>query len=549
MADNTRKLIIAVELEGGQIVKADLRDIEKLGNRAVGASRQLKNIDLKTTYLTASQAIRDTAIVVRGLWQETVSLSKESGYAKAAVAELNAALKSQGNYTDEASQELQNFAQLMQQTADQDADAFIKTLARAESAIAADERQLQMMGRAAIGLSSILKTNVDSAMNQVIGSMNGQDRVMRRLGITVDKSWTQWQRLEAILEATDAGFAKVQATAAEGEGKIRRAERAWGDLREKVGDVVTGNTELMDSIVELIEDDLPPLIDLVGSAVTTFSKWPTWLQATTLGFWALSPAIQAVNVALGTGGLLGVLTKIAGLMKTYPILGTILKGGSVPAIGLSIPGSTDASITEDRVRRKRRQLWDKQHPGFSGPVSDTQLAAFESEYYKEAKSKLDLAHPAYTVTSGGILDVPAPAVVSGGSRRYNMWRDLRGQFDSDAYGQIAGSALNGGFGDALATAGGIAGGAFGPIGALAGSWLGKGIGKMFGFGGGGGGSRDGQTRSTAYQVELPDAVELLTQIASNTRSLQLRAMGLGIDQTTAGIALSNARTGFVGEAA
>jgi hypothetical protein len=242
-----------------------------------------------------------------------------------AINELNAALKRNGEFSEETSQEIQDYASSLQQISTFGDEAILSQIAFAQS-MGASAEQSKEIAAASIDLAAALGTDLNSATRNISKTLGGY---AGELGEVIpelkDLTQEQLRNGEAIQLLADRYKGAAQAQIKTFSGALGQLSNTFGDLQETIGKTVTSNRFVIaaisglqkaflqiDTIIknnektiqEFIENGLLALVDLiepVGKGIIALSKVFVGLGVVWDGIIALSNVVLEgfTNVALG----------------------------------------------------------------------------------------------------------------------------------------------------------------------------------------------------------------------------------------------------------
>jgi hypothetical protein len=240
------------------------------------ARANLKKLETAGTNTTANIA-KGFALAQIGIAAAGKAIQAVTGFVKGAVAasneqiaavtSLNAALEAQGNLTATASQDIQDFAAEMQSLTTIGDEVTISMAAQIEAMTGLGGDALPQATQAAIQLSKAFGIELTAAAKLVGKELISDTSLLNRYGIQVDKSASQQEQLNQILEATAAGMSIAQAEATTFEGRLMQLDNAYGDLLESIGAVITDNQTMMFGLGKLTE--------VVQLLITNVDEWFT----------------------------------------------------------------------------------------------------------------------------------------------------------------------------------------------------------------------------------------------------------------------------------
>lgn len=156
-----------------------------------------------------------------------------------AITRLNTALQGVGRFTQQASQDFQNFATQVQQTQNVADDTTLSLLSYASSFTKTNE-QTKLATQAAIDFAAATGQDAQTALRQLIATQSG---AVGRLGQLIPELRTLTEEQLRSGDAIDVVAEKFRGFAAQQtqtfSGSILRLNLAFGDLQQSFGDLIT----------------------------------------------------------------------------------------------------------------------------------------------------------------------------------------------------------------------------------------------------------------------------------------------------------------------
>lgn len=165
-----------------------------------------------------------------------------------AVNRLNTALKSSGQFSLEASNDLQKFASSLQDVSTFGDEAILNSISLATS-FGATTEQAKLVAQAAADLSAELGIDLESATRNVAKTLGGY---AGELGETIPQlkelTKEQLQAGEGVRLLADRFKGAAQGELKTFGGAIKQAQNSFGDLLEEVGNILTKSPEAIGAI-------------------------------------------------------------------------------------------------------------------------------------------------------------------------------------------------------------------------------------------------------------------------------------------------------------
>lgn len=234
-----------------------------------GATKSIGKIDIAVGTLAgnlaANLAGKAISSVVSG-FRSMISIGRESIAASArqedAVNALNAALRQNGNFSEQASQDLQSFASQLQQITRFGDEATLEQLAFAQS-MGATVDQSKAIVSAAADMSEALGMDFNSAVRNITKTLGG---LKGELGESIPElgALTKEQLLAG--EAIDLVAEKFRGQAAAAtqtfSGALQQTSNIIGDTQESLGSLITTSPQVVGAIKGVGE-----IFTVVGKAI------------------------------------------------------------------------------------------------------------------------------------------------------------------------------------------------------------------------------------------------------------------------------------------
>jgi hypothetical protein len=253
----------------------------------------------------AIAAVSGAVRAVTGFVRESIAASNEQ---IAAVTNLNAALEAHGNLTEETSQNMQDFAAEMQAVTTIGDETTLAMAAQIEAMTGLSGEALPDATQAAIQLSKAFGIDLVASAKLVGKELISDTSLLNRYGIQVDKTASQQDQLNQILQATASGMVIAKEEAKTYEGRMIQLENVIGDAKESIGALITEN-EFLGGVLGLLADFVT---DLIGDIETwTFANQDLVENGIKLAVRALTRLAQiVVTIGLGIAELVGFIDQV-----------------------------------------------------------------------------------------------------------------------------------------------------------------------------------------------------------------------------------------------
>lgn len=173
-----------------------------------------------------------------GLTAFVISSVKSFLESEDAANKLNLALKNQGIFTKDLSNEMLAYAKQLQATTTFSDESIVRTEALLTTFGLAG-KEIKQTTEAALNLSSAMGIDLNTASFLLGKAFQGQTEALARYGIKIDESIPKSERFAAVMDQVNHRFGGAAAAAAETtSGKIDILKNSFDDLKEEVGKAV-----------------------------------------------------------------------------------------------------------------------------------------------------------------------------------------------------------------------------------------------------------------------------------------------------------------------
>ncbi len=332
MADtyNIEILLKAQLAESQKIVKA-INEITQKTNELTNQSKNMGKIWSGVLYDVGAK-LSNLALKIPNL---ATSAIKAFGEEEIAVQKLSAAIRASGGDVSAVVPIFKEFASEMQR-ATVFADDQILAIQGVATSMGVLPTQMQQVIQGAIGLSSALGMDLQSATRASAAAVQGKTELLTRYIPMLSECKTAEEKFAKVQELSRSGFAQAKAEADSTLGKLKQCANAWGDLSEVIGGmfapVVTDVAVSLKSMCELLSKNQGFTLILteallsaglafsfariggLTSVVRMFKLVALSIQGTTLATKTLTTALKATP----WGAVLGVATTaVMGLVSAY----------------------------------------------------------------------------------------------------------------------------------------------------------------------------------------------------------------------------------------
>lgn len=372
MAD---EYIIELVADANGVIKAIKKQADKPEVKSIGkqiGDKMGKALNSAMVKYLALSTLKDAGIAAAKAISGGIKDAIAAGYDAAvvqteAVNKLNASLATTGQFSKQASQELQTFASQLQSATKFGDEAIIKQMAFAQS-MGASAEQSKAIASASADMAEALGMDLNQAIRLTSKTLSGYGGELSELLPNL-KNLTkeQLQAGEGIGVVSEAfkGFAELSANTL--VGRLSQVGNSFGDLLEKIGQTVTENSFLIIAL-EKIKDALDVLVTNVD-----FSFLVGMFREMALFSTSALQAIVKLGMAFAT--LSGNKEVITFMSEFYAFSEKIKQG---------IQGITEAEI--QRRETERQNALERQSE-LVKEAKQIQMRSWQEQYEEEQKRK------------------------------------------------------------------------------------------------------------------------------------------------------------------
>ena len=376
MASNEAILEIAVETRDAL---KNISKFQKQSSKSLQATK--KSFDLLKVAAAGAVAVFASAKLVGGIKSVTEAASIQED----AINSLNSAMKISGDFSEEASQGMQDYASAIQETTKFGDEAILQTLSLAK-AYGATNEQAKLVASAATEFAAASGKSLQTATEQISKSLGGFAGELGEINPAI-KALTKEQLAAGgaakILIDQYGGSAAAQI--ATFSGAVQQSSNTFGDLQEELGFLITRNPIVIKlvaamgkafkaaisfvqnnskAISQFISKGLQLLISTIPTVIKGFS-----FIAKVFGIVAKVSTVAASGILLFVETLLEfdtvkgivnafakvfkgmavvVLSSIGGILKGLELLGVDVGdfGSTIDEIGASLVENFDSDVAE-----------------------------------------------------------------------------------------------------------------------------------------------------------------------------------------------------------
>jgi len=332
MSDMVLTLTINAEALKKGVVEVQGK-LSELSNQKVGlntAEAESKLKSLRDSVAMWGLAIRGAVDTFQMIGKGVSNFLNPAMEAEQAQMDLGAALRNTGLEVDGTTAALAKHAKELQSLTKYEDDAIISATALMQNIGHLGAEQLPDAQKAAIGLASAYRINLETAFELVGKAAAGSTAMMGKYGIVLDQSLSPQEKFSQVLKIGAEKFAIATQ-------EVNTASGRWEQFKNQVGDLV-------ESLGQMLLPVLTDLIKLVQPIVQWFTSLSApmkvillILPAMTVGWYKLVAA--QVTYAAVTATLSGAVTAAAAAIRTFFItLGPV--GMAMGVLSLAIAALT-----------------------------------------------------------------------------------------------------------------------------------------------------------------------------------------------------------------
>ena len=168
-----------------------------------------------------------------------------------AVNRLNFALKSTGQFSIKASEDIQKFADQLEATSKFGGDAALTAAGLIQQLVALDTQGLKRATQASADLAAFLGTDLENAASIVAKALEGNVGALSKFGIKVEQGSSKAQTFNNVLSALEGRFSgAAESQVNTFSGAVAQLGGAFNKLFEEIGNIITRSPV----IISLIKD-------------------------------------------------------------------------------------------------------------------------------------------------------------------------------------------------------------------------------------------------------------------------------------------------------
>lgn len=172
----------------------------------------------------------------------------EAAQAEESVNNLNIALRSSGNYSKQASEDLQAFAASLQATTVYSDDAILGVMNTLEAITDLDKEGLQSVTKSVVDFAAKYGKGLDEASSMVARALEGNVVAFNKMGIRIKEGSTEAERLANVMQALSTAQGAAEQKTNTYTGAMAQAKNQLGEVFEAAGGIITQNPNVIAAI-------------------------------------------------------------------------------------------------------------------------------------------------------------------------------------------------------------------------------------------------------------------------------------------------------------
>lgn len=292
---------------GVQAIAAGTKELLALEKQAASASGSFKKIGETAAGVFAGNLLTkgfELAGQAVNFFTNTIGDAISAASAQEdAINRLNVALAASGNFSKEASQDLQEFANQLQATTKFEDDAILNTSALIATLTGLSGQGLKDATLATANLSAALGKDLDASAQIVSKALEGNVEALKRYGIEVKKGATDSETLDNVLKSLNNQFGGAAAGQVNTfSGSLISLKNTFGDLLEELGFAITQNPAVIAafnaikqsllSLGQFIKDNSASISEFIGQIITFGAT------AATVTIAVIDPIVRVVDAVV-----------------------------------------------------------------------------------------------------------------------------------------------------------------------------------------------------------------------------------------------------------
>ena len=251
------KFAVSVSSEGAvKSIETLDQAFEKLGKQSTTTGKATasfgqefmgKLIPAFTAATLAADGIRKALGFLKGQITDTLKASMEAESVDRA---LEASLGAIGETSEHVADSIKNYASELQRKTVYDDEA-IKSAQTLIIQMRGTARGIDDATKAAVGLASAYKMDLQSAARAVAQGLEGNYRALNLIIPAVRSATTESEKHAAMLEGFARAYQRAESETTTFEGALKQLKNVYNDLQESIGNFVTQNKEVLDSLTSV----------------------------------------------------------------------------------------------------------------------------------------------------------------------------------------------------------------------------------------------------------------------------------------------------------
>lgn len=289
------KFLVKVDSKKGQAsIKGLDQQVDKLEKTTKKSAAGFKELAGKLAIGIAG--IYGAIRALRGLTRFMGDAIDKAATQELAEKEVAAALESTGREVEKNTEHFKAYASQLQSATTYGDEQVLSAQAMLLQLTNLDRKGLDRATQGALGLASVYKTDLKAATVLVGKALAGNYGALSRYGIMVERSMTDEQKRISILEQLAIMYQRAMAETETYQGSIQQLSNVWGDLKEKIGDVIIKN-EAIKKGIKYVKKAIEEFI-ASGKIEEYANKFTLHLSAIIEAFKAVKKAFETTNYYL-----------------------------------------------------------------------------------------------------------------------------------------------------------------------------------------------------------------------------------------------------------
>jgi hypothetical protein len=404
MADD--KIVIEVELETGEVLKG----FGKIKDAAEDAANDSNKsfLGFSKGGLALAAAGLAAAAGAAKLFSEGISAAIEQ---EDAINKLNNSLAQTGQYSEKASQDIQNLASQMQLTTRFSDDAILSNAALLQSLAKLSSDGLQKATVSAADLAAGMGVDLETATRALGQAANGNTGALSRMGIKFQEGATNAESFQNALARVNQQFAgSAEKDAATFSGSLAKLKNSFGEILETIGNMV-----IKSPVVVAIFNFIAQTISAAGEKLKAFTDNKDLLGDLIKGLISVGKVINdfvvmPLEILYNTGKTVfyGLLTLIQGVVVAVADMATGLVGAFSGLTGIGDGLTEKLAMFRDSAKTVMVGFAEETKESFVNTF-DTSFSESSGKFLETLQTTADTAAPIQAQIANNFQKIPDAA--------------------------------------------------------------------------------------------------------------------------------------------